>query len=274
MIFYFSPQGNCRAIATRIAEKTGDNLVDITKVMRKPGSPVFSLKGESLGFVLPVIYDSVPSIMEEFINKIGFDLFFDDYSYVVLSYKNRTGGAQDALNQILSRDEIQLTAAYAIKSPGMERAGGPVEGDLEAQVQEMMKQVDRIIPMIKNKIPGNHNRDEHLISNLETDLDKAPFERASETRHFGVLDSCIHCGKCAQICPTYTIELEGEKPIPKWVKKRCSLCMGCFEICPVCAITYAGHTPHPRYLYSLYSNKEEKEEEEEFKNSKDIEEFF
>jgi len=51
-----------------------------------------------------------------------------------------------------------------------------------------------------------------------------------------VEETCISCGKCAEICQYKAIILLGEKPLV--FPEMCHACGGCMLVCPVDAITY------------------------------------
>jgi len=58
------------------------------------------------------------------------------------------------------------------------------------------------------------------------------------TMDYPVVDeeTCISCGKCAEICQYKAIILLGEKPLV--FSEMCHACSGCMLVCPVDAITY------------------------------------
>ena len=62
---------------------------------------------------------------------------------------------------------------------------------------------------------------------------------------FSVTESCISCGKCADMCPLGNISMKkdnsGDKRHPEW-GKDCAGCLGCYHTCPVHAIDYAHAT--------------------------------
>ena len=114
MIFYFSATGNCRAAAEQIAEATGDKTVSITDILRSPKVPVYSIQNEPLGFVLPVYYDDLPTIISDFITRVGFNPEIGTYIYLVLCCADHTGLAQRKFNQLLERDGLKLAACYVV----------------------------------------------------------------------------------------------------------------------------------------------------------------
>ena len=53
-------------------------------------------------------------------------------------------------------------------------------------------------------------------------------------------DRCIHCGKCAKVCPTSDIECQnGETPVWKH-NGKCLSCFACYHHCPTRAIEYGS----------------------------------
>ena len=57
---------------------------------------------------------------------------------------------------------------------------------------------------------------------------------------------CIGCGKCAVLCPTKSIRIEGGRPV--W-GDGCTHCMACICRCPKQAIEYGRHTMGLRRYY-------------------------
>ena len=69
MIFYFSATGNSQYIAQRLAEVTGETLVSITECLKNHKYTWELLPGERVGFVTPVYFFGLPSIVSEFIRS-------------------------------------------------------------------------------------------------------------------------------------------------------------------------------------------------------------
>ena len=53
-------------------------------------------------------------------------------------------------------------------------------------------------------------------------------------------DVCIHCGKCAEVCPVGDITFDDT---PVWKNdSSCTCCLSCYHHCPVHAINYGRIT--------------------------------
>ena len=86
MIFYFSGTGNSRYVAERVAEATGDTLISITKDEMN-NNPKYVLQDEEkLGFVFPIYWWGMPSLVEEFIEKLNIQVKSDNYIYGISTY--------------------------------------------------------------------------------------------------------------------------------------------------------------------------------------------
>lgn len=66
---------------------------------------------------------------------------------------------------------------------------------------------------------------------------------------FHATEKCIHCGKCAKLCPLNNIDMVKGNPV--WSKK-CTHCMACICGCPSEAIEYKDKTQEKtRYYLSV-----------------------
>ena len=69
MIIYFSGTGNSLYVAKKLLSES-ERLVSIADCMKQNDFSIELEKDEKLGFVFPVYFYTVPSIVREFIEKV------------------------------------------------------------------------------------------------------------------------------------------------------------------------------------------------------------
>ena len=80
MIFYFTGTGNSGYIASEIAKGTKDDIVSIAQLINNKENLEFTLKdGESIGIVFPVYAWAPPIMVTEFIKKVKFNNYKNNY---------------------------------------------------------------------------------------------------------------------------------------------------------------------------------------------------
>ncbi len=70
MIFYFTGTGNSLYVAKTIGDKLGEQSIDITKAMKEKSFVYRLSSDEKIGFVFPVYFYGVPSIVADFIAEL------------------------------------------------------------------------------------------------------------------------------------------------------------------------------------------------------------
>ena len=110
MIFYFSATGNSKHVADKIAEKTGEQLVSMADCVKKMQFDFKLKKGERIGFVYPIYYWSIPSVVEEFVKSLSIEKYGKHYAYSVATCGVATGGADIQLSKLLAKRGIGLNA--------------------------------------------------------------------------------------------------------------------------------------------------------------------
>ena len=104
MICYFSATGNCKRVAERIAEATGEKAVSIE------GLDPSELKDETLSLVSPVYFWTVPVIVQEFLAKIR----PKDLGFLIVTYGTTTGHFKHDAEALL---KLRFSACYEIRMP-------------------------------------------------------------------------------------------------------------------------------------------------------------
>ena len=237
MIFYFSATGNSKYVAERIAEATDDRLISLRDAIRSRSYRYDVGREERVGFVAPVYFCGLPSILQFFLEKLELRGYEDQYVYVVLTCGNVTGDAASQLGKQLKRRGILLSAQFGIPMvdnyvPAFRMPGREEADEVLDRAEEYIDEARRAI---RAKGIGDYNRCQGAVPGILT-AGHILYAHGRSTKPFVVTDQCISCGLCQEICPCGAIALSGGRP--QWRKPQCVQCMGCLHRCPAEAIRW------------------------------------
>jgi len=247
MIFYFSATGNSQYAAERIASATDDRLISLRDAVRGRNYRYDVRRDERIGFVFPVYFQGLPSILQFFLKKLELSGYRDQYIYTVMTCGNWTGNAADQLGSLLQKKGLTLSAQFgvlmvdnyvpAFRIPDAEK--------IESILDKAEDVLDEAIRAIRTKGAGDYNRCRGPVPALQG-ASYFAYAHGRSTRPFVVTDHCIGCGLCQEICPCGAILISGGKPA--WVKSKCVRCLGCLHRCPAQAIHWKkAEEDHGRY---------------------------
>lgn len=234
MIIYFSGTGNSLYVAKKLLDKD-EKLVALSDLMSRQEFKIKLAQGEKLGFVFPVYFYTLPSIVREFIEKL--EVENASYMYSVITCGGGTGQASAVLNKILQQNGMTLSYFRELLMPDNSMLFYQIPGVEKSK--PILEGANKEIEAIKNDIALNKItaiKKNMLMSNILG----VGYKLCSKTNKFYAEDKCIGCGLCEQNCPEQVIKLEDNKPV--WTKKNCSKCSACINRCPVQAIQYGKHT--------------------------------
>jgi len=231
MIFYFTGTGNSKFVAERIAAQTSDRITDIAECVRSSNYAYEPAEDEGIGFVVPVYFYGIPSIVAEFLQKL--DVPKKSYSYAVL---NCGGTTADAGGQI--RRLFPIDAEFGIVTvdnyvPMYKTASNE---EKQARLDKAELAIDEISRLVNDKSPGSFNDCKGSLPGLITRAVYPLYKHGRKTSKFTVNESCTGCGLCEKICPRQAIALKNESPA--WTVSQCETCLACLHRCPVAAINY------------------------------------
>lgn len=257
MKFYFSGTGNSLYVAKSIGEKD-EEVIPIAKLMdTKDEVYEFILKeNESIGFIYPIYAWGPPKMVVEFISKIKFINFNNNYIYAVATCGENIGNAMKIINKALTKHEMSLTSGFSVVMPNNYVIFGDIDSDDVAKevlvkANNRIKEINEIIKsresgvfdVIKGPMPGILTA---IVNPLFT-------KQATSTKSFYANDNCTGCGICEKVCNSNTIKVKG-KPI--W-GKECTGCLACLHLCPTKAINYGkGTEKKGRYINPLIKRSE------------------
>lgn len=236
MIFYFSATGNSKYAAGRIASSTEDRLISLKDAVRGRSYRYDVSREERIGFVFPVYFWGLPSILRFFVKKLELTGYRNQYVYAVLTCGSSTGSAGDQLAELLKEKGVTLSAQFGIPMVDnyvpMFKIAEPEE--IEKRLDAAEDYIDAAARAIRAKGIGDYNRSRGTAPGIMSAALYPLYAHGRSTRPFVVTDHCIGCGLCQEICPCGAISLSGGQPV--WAKRTCVQCLGCLHRCPVEAI--------------------------------------
>ncbi len=252
MIFYFTGTGNSLYAAQNVATKQGDKLISIAECL-KNNTVDFTLRDdEKIGFVFPIYFWGLPTIVIDFISRLNFKNYIGQYLYTILVCGGNIGDSDNSIKRKLMKKNYHLNTVFTLVMPDNYILAFNLLTP-ENQIQAILKKTDEklveINEIISHQEKNTTKIDKKLLAKLQT-LTSYPFYKyGRNTKPFFATDDCTGCGLCEQICPCQSIHLVNGKP--SWSQK-CTQCLGCLHRCPVHAIQYGKKTiPIGRYVNPL-----------------------
>ena len=240
MILYFSATGNCKYVASRLAEADVQEALSLVDCIRDDR---YAFTGEEIGIISPTYFWGLPSIVREFLEKASFET---SYLYFVATYGTTPGAAGALANKAIRCREID--AYYSVR---MADTWTPTfDLSTPERVARFTKTTEAEIDALIRGVRARHTN-RHMSPRLPLFLAERfaqPLYDSKErcTAHLRAEESCIGCGLCEKKCPVQAIEMRNKRPV--WVKEKCALCLGCLHRCPKFAIQYGGKTKkHGQY---------------------------
>ena len=170
MIFYFSATGNSKYAAERIAAATDDRLVFLRDAVRSRSYRYDAGREARIGFVIPVYFQGLPSIVTFFLEKLELTGCRDPYIYLVLTCGKTTGGAAGQMARLLAKKGLSLSAQFGIPMVDnyvpMFRIPGPEE--TAALLDKAEDAVDEALRVVRAKGLGDYNRCQGPAPALQT----------------------------------------------------------------------------------------------------------
>ncbi|MBO7351906.1 MAG: EFR1 family ferrodoxin [Candidatus Methanomethylophilaceae archaeon] len=254
MIFIFSGTGNSYHVAKRISTSAESDMVDMAAAVRYKRS-FYNADGKSVGFVFPVYFHGLPSVVEEFLETV--EIVKPGYVYAVSTCAGESGKACEQLQDILGK-KLKVDAYYDVLMP--ENAVFYEDVPDKEEAKKINEKADATIDNIISSIGKEERGDFRTMAGSECfEQMRKDYAAFRNTEPFSVDERCIECRMCEHVCPEQIIKVYHRKPV--WDELQCSMCMCCLNMCPKEALQFADLTQkrgryfHPDYyMWSLGVN--------------------
>lgn len=247
MIFYLSCTGNTLWAARRLADATGERLIDIA-ASGDNEHRYTPAAGERIGFCFPVHGWRPPLIVRHFIGRLVIDDSQGHYCYALCTAGDNIGETVDLLRNDLIERGIRLDSAFSLLMPesyvGLPFMDVDTPERETAKIARATEQLTEIERYVETRQRGIEITARGRWPKINTRVLGAFFTRKLITdKPFRVTkDKCVRCGECARHCPVGNIAWQtGE--LPAWRHTgRCMTCFACYHHCPKHAIEFGSRT--------------------------------
>ncbi len=240
MIFYFSGTGNSLYIAKKLQESEKCELINISDAINEKNFKYVSRNSEKIGFVFPVYFYGLPTVLSEFISQLEIKSDVKPFIYTVITCGGSIGNADKMLAEQLKQRNLQLNSAFSIKMPSnyVMMHDIPDKEKQSLTLYDAEKEIERIVGVLEVNDKGDFVSDRGLA--ILTPVAYRLYGMFRKTKKFYVTDDCTNCGLCEKMCPSHAIQLTSGKP--EWIKEKCSHCTACINHCTAKAIQYGDST--------------------------------
>ena len=249
MILYFTGTGNSFYAAKRISDEINEKLVSIASLMERGEITIELQEEEALGFVFPVYYYGLPTIVYEFIEKLEVKGYKNNYVFSVITCGGTIEGAGEQLRELLKEKGYPLDFVQPLLMPDNYILMYNLPS--KEKIEVILNKSDRLLADIIERLKIRDKRifPVGIKGRLVTRLAYYFYKNGRSTKKFYTDKKCISCGKCRELCPSKAIELVDGKPA--WIKSQCVQCLACIHRCPTHAIQYGkGTAARGRYTHT------------------------
>lgn len=249
LVCYFSATGNSRHVARRLAAAFGGCCVAMDGCLQAGQTRLALARGASVGFVFPVYFWGLPTLVREFLRRVSFSVA-PAWVYDVVTYGTTLGEVHRQFCAERSRRGWAAGGSFAVRMVDVWTPMFNLSDSARClrRTRAAEPQIDRVVAAVAARRSGRRHWSElpHLLAALYY----RTYEAQRRTARFHVLrEQCVGCGLCARLCPVGAIALDRDG-LPRWVKLRCVLCLRCLHHCPHHALHYGSHTlGHGQFLH-------------------------
>lgn len=262
MIFYFSGTGNTRWAAETVASSLGEHLFFIPEELK--GDCHYTLEAdERIGFFFPTHGWQPPHIVREFIGRLRLNNAEGHYCYALTTCGDSIGKTMEILNNDLLKNSLpKAKSLFCLIMPESYVCLPFMYTDTPEREKEKTSQAEQQLSTFTQTIRERREGEEHIVKGVlpwvMSYIVGGYFNKKMVTDKKFTINAnlCIHCGKCAKVCPTGDLRLKDN--LPAWQGDgSCTCCLACYHHCPRHAINYGPITRKRGQYYFGHQKKTE-----------------
>lgn len=235
IIYYYSATGNSLYVARFLQERLPET--ELRSIPEELAGDRLSVQADTIGFVFPMHYLSLPLQVEEFMERLS--LRESPYLFAIATcgvpYWGRPFLDADA---VLKRKGRRLHGAWFVRLVSNYLPYRDTAAEWRIRIRALLakRKLQNIAKAVANK---EHHTAWQILRGMCRRYHEEWRERQRKIDENFSCDTerCTSCGLCERVCPRRNI-LRPEGP-PVW-QHSCVECLGCLHICPVEAIDYGG----------------------------------
>lgn len=205
-----------------VARKIKNALTDKAEIIAIPKTSLgIATMADRIGIVFPVHFHTIPSIVEQFINRMVFKK--PPYIFAIATCNSEPGRSLFVVNELLKKKGQVLSLGMATVMPG-----STIVNTTNEEQEKLEDSTIRVAEIVKNIEMQRGN----VIEGVEAST--SAYDNKLSPELYKVSASCTACGICERVCPIGNINIKDGKPT--W-KSKCENCLACFHWCPNEAIS-------------------------------------
>lgn len=245
MIVYYTGTGNSRYVAQRFAAALGDDLIIANEYIKNDTSADLH-SDRPWVFVSPTYGWQIPHIFADFLRRGRFT--GSKKTYFVMTCGSEIGNAGSYIEKWCRSKGFVFKGCAEVVMPEnyivMFKAPSPKdEAEIIVRANGTIDSIAADIKSGKSFAKPPVKLADRVSSGI---VNRAFYPMFVKAKKFRAGNACIGCGKCAALCPTKNIRIDGGRPV--W-GDSCTHCMACICRCPTQAIEYGRHTVGLRRYY-------------------------
>ena len=221
MVLYFTGTGNSRHIAERIAHALNDTLISLNDRIKSGDITPLAVNGR-LVLVMPTYAWRIPRIVRDWLDKT--ELRGSRDIYFVMTCGSEIGNAGSYIEKWCRSKGFVFKGCAEVVMPEnyivMFKAPSPKdEAEIIVRANGTIDSIAADIKSGKSFAKPPVKLADRVSSGI---VNRAFYPMFVKAKKFRAGNACIGCGKCAALCPTKNIRIDGGRPV--W-GDSCTHCM-------------------------------------------------